>query len=326
MALGAENAELGQAALATGAAASAQAQVNFTRANEKEADRIGIQILARADFDPDAMASFFERLHERTRYYGNRLPEFLSTHPVTASRIAEARTRATDYRGSGRHEGLTYYLMRAKLRVMTADDPAEVRQAFEAALERQGEADDTGPAVAQRYGKVLALLAEGQATAARDASRALIEEAGERLAFQLALARATAAAEGPEAALAVYEATQKLYPGDRALATYHGEALLRAGRAEQARQMLNRQLQRYGPDAHLYELLARAAGDAGHPARAHEAMAEHYRLLGETRAAIEQLQLALRLAADDYYQSSRIEARLGELKRRAELEKSLELP
>jgi predicted Zn-dependent protease len=84
-----------QAAVIGGSALLQQQQINFTRANEYEADRIGIQTLASAGFDPNAMATFFWRMGRATRANtGEGVPEFLRTHPVTTTRISEAKDRA----------------------------------------------------------------------------------------------------------------------------------------------------------------------------------------------------------------------------------------
>ncbi|MFN7552334.1 MAG: M48 family metalloprotease [Pseudomonadota bacterium] len=97
---GADSADAAQAAVVGGSALLQQQQINFTRGNEYEADRIGIQILARAGYDPQAMASFFWRMGRATRANtGEGVPEFLRTHPVTATRISEAKDRATQIAG-----------------------------------------------------------------------------------------------------------------------------------------------------------------------------------------------------------------------------------
>ncbi|HAS29760.1 MAG TPA: peptidase M48, partial [Alcanivorax sp.] len=74
-------------------AASIQAQLAYSRHNEYEADRVGMQILAAAGMDPSAMPRFFERMLEQQRYSGDP-PEFLLTHPLTAERVADSRARA----------------------------------------------------------------------------------------------------------------------------------------------------------------------------------------------------------------------------------------
>ncbi|MDQ1119748.1 putative Zn-dependent protease [Pseudoxanthomonas sp. SORGH_AS 997] len=87
-----------QAAVVSGMGLMQQRQIDYTRSNESEADRIGIQTLARAGYDPDAMAGFFSRMDQAMRANKGgereRTPDYLQTHPVTSSRISEAHDRA----------------------------------------------------------------------------------------------------------------------------------------------------------------------------------------------------------------------------------------
>lgn len=85
-----------QAAVLGGTGLMQQRQINHTRASEHEADRLGIQTLARAGYNPDAMADFFGRAFRTTNPLG--FPDFLRTHPVTTTRISEARDRARQIR------------------------------------------------------------------------------------------------------------------------------------------------------------------------------------------------------------------------------------
>ena len=84
----------GIAAAAGVQAAAIQHQLNFTRADEQEADTMGMKLLAAAGFDPHAMPAFFERLSQSSRLDENNAPEFLQTHPVTSNRIADAMGRS----------------------------------------------------------------------------------------------------------------------------------------------------------------------------------------------------------------------------------------
>src|SRR5512139_1126764 len=124
--LGSHDPQAGQAALMASIAGSAQMQLDFTRANEHEADRVGIQLLAQAGFDPRGMSSFFQRLQKETRYYGSGLPEFLSTHPVTSNRIAEAEDRAAQYPPVTLRNSDNYHTVKAQLRIFLSHDVDEL--------------------------------------------------------------------------------------------------------------------------------------------------------------------------------------------------------
>jgi beta-barrel assembly-enhancing protease len=88
------NADMG--AIMTAQGLAQQFEINFTRADELEADRVGIQTLAKASFDPDAMAGVFERMQRAIRptFDENDVPAMLMDHPVTVERISEAKARA----------------------------------------------------------------------------------------------------------------------------------------------------------------------------------------------------------------------------------------
>src|SRR6186713_576229 len=98
-ATGSSDAAMGGISMAQGAAM--QQQINFTRANENEADRVGMGFLAAAGFDPYGMPDFFETMGRRSALQAtnrNALPEILQSHPVTTNRIAESRARAAQFK------------------------------------------------------------------------------------------------------------------------------------------------------------------------------------------------------------------------------------
>jgi len=87
--------ELTQAAVMTSAALPMQTQLNFTRAHEREADRIGLRTLEKAQFDPHQVPLFFRYLQRQSRLYESGIPEFLRTHPITSDRVADIEARLT---------------------------------------------------------------------------------------------------------------------------------------------------------------------------------------------------------------------------------------
>lgn len=86
--------DAGQAAILGGVSLMQQRAINFTRYDEIEADRVGIQTLSRAGYDPLAMADTFAMFQRIMRTNGIDVPEFLRTHPVDVNRIADAKARA----------------------------------------------------------------------------------------------------------------------------------------------------------------------------------------------------------------------------------------
>src|SRR5690606_35672994 len=119
-----------QGAIAVAQGTAIQQRINFTRANEYEADRVGIAALADAGFDPQGMASFFEVIPDNTRPVEARVPEFLRTHPVSSARIAEARSRARSYPVVNQPDSPSYGLVRSRLMVARARTPEEAVALF----------------------------------------------------------------------------------------------------------------------------------------------------------------------------------------------------
>ena len=87
----------GQAAISGVAGLSIQNQINFTRENEEEADRIGISLLAKSGYKPRGMPLFFEKLQKLSKFSQSNAPEYFRTHPLTISRIADTRARAESF-------------------------------------------------------------------------------------------------------------------------------------------------------------------------------------------------------------------------------------
>lgn len=310
---GAGGGDAAQAAVVSGSALMQQQQINFTRHNEYEADRIGIHTLARASFDPDAMADFFGRMGRALRVNGDAVPEFLRTHPVTTSRISEAKTRAAALAGelprtAGAAEGLDFDTFRERARVLAASEPRDLVAFYRADLAL----DPT----ARRYGLGLALVRAGQATEAVEVLRPLVTADPGNSVHVLAIAEAESVAGRRREALARLQRLAEERPGNRAVAIAYADELIASGDRERARTALDalRPLLTQNPgDARLQLSYARAAELAGDEIRAGEAHAEVALLSGRASDAMEQLQTLLRRPDIDYYQRARIEARIAQI-------------
>ena len=306
--LGSQGSQIGQAALTAISAGSIQQQINFTRANEKEADYIGIQLLADSGFDPHGMAVFFQKLDKESRLYGPQAPEFLRTHPVTESRIADATNRAEQMSRASSPNPKNYYLMRARIQVITASDKKAVRNGFEKTL-KSGRYLDRD---AELYGYALSLIETGEFEQARKILNDLLTADPGRIAYLLERARLESMANQHTQAITHFKQALADYPGNGPLTLAYTKALLRAGKANEARQIIT-QHQRHNPeDPHFYKMLAEAEAALGHSANTHIAMGEYYYRIGQTHQAIDQFSLALKKKPLDFYNASRVEARLNE--------------
>ena len=295
-------------AIATGVQAGmAQSQINFTRSHEEEADRIGMETLVKAGFDPQAMPAFFDRMGKATRLYSSgELPEFLRTHPVTSDRIADAHGRAGAYPYRQTPDSLEYHLVRSALKSAQFSKTKDAVTYFRESLNNHRYRNEES----QRYGYVLALIADRQFVQAQKQLDTLLRARPEQIAYIDAQALLLEKSGRGKEAQRIIQDGLELYPGNHALSLRNAALLLDIGSPLPALTLLEAQLQGRPDDEQLYRLLARAAGDAGRTTLGHQYMAEYYYLSGELESAVRQLHIALKDDTIDYYLSARIAARL----------------
>jgi predicted Zn-dependent protease len=269
-----------------------------------------MSILAEAGYDPRAMPVFFERLAKLNRNYAGQLPEFLRTHPVTVSRIADTLGRAEDYPYRQYPDSLDYHLLRTTLRARAFDDPGEAETFFRQSLEEGRYRNEA----AQRYGYVLALMEAKHYDQARTQMNRLLQGHPEVVAFAVTDARLHKKTGDTKRGLERLSEALKAHPGNYTLLRYYAEDLIDAGRPGEAQKILESNLQHHRQDAALQRLLARAAGAAGDETLGHQHLAEYYYLRGNYEAAIRQLEIGLQDRSAEYYQSAQMAARLKEIR------------
>lgn len=298
------------AALA-GQAAGIQHQLNYSRDFEREADRVGLQLLEKSGYDIRGMGSFFERLQRFGRLYENNAPAYLRTHPLTTERIADMGNRIQQRPYRQAPDSTDFVLVRAKLRAEQGT-PREAVADFESQTRERKFVSEPGAI----YGLARAYLrnknldqAEHQLAALR---RLKIEAAMvETLAAELRTARG----DLPGVA-AILRAASARYPQDRAIAYALVEALLANHRAEEALNIAATDVQGYTTDARMRHLQAKAYAFLGRRLSEHRTQAEAYILQGQLNEAIAQLQLAQQAPDGDFYERSQVDARLREIKAR----------
>lgn len=291
---GASNPDVLQAALTIGLSTSAQQSINFTRAHEMEADRVGIRTLAASGYDPKGMAGFFQKMEERSRLYGNGLPEILRSHPVSNTRISEALDRISQYENLPAprpEQDRQYRIMRARLRVITAAEAGDVLAYFSADTPGAGESLED----VRQYGLALAMFRAGRFDDSLDILNQLTEQHPKVVYYASALADSLLAAGRAPAALGVYKRSLKNFPNFTPLTLSYAEALIQAGQPAQARSRIlgSDLLQRREPEAN--RLLALAARDMKRDGEAHYQMGQYHRSLREYRQALNQLEAGLRV-------------------------------
>lgn len=326
------------AALAVGQGLMVQRQIDYTRANESEADRIGMQALQRSGYQPEGAAEMFQRMQSAFRANRGgereRLPDYLQTHPVTAARIAEAKQNAERLSargGNGFHshgssdnpllpaslqlgagvgggETGEFAYAQERLRVLSANTPAE------AVREYQQLARHAQLSPAQRYGLAVAQLQGGHGTQALAELQPLLLVAPDNLWLQLAMGEAEAKAGQHAAASQRFENLIQRMPRNKAVALTYVTVLNERGNAEAGRRaqaILRPMLADSASDPVFQARFARASELAGDAVRAGEAWAEAAYLNGRAEQALLQLNTLKQRDDLDYYARARIDARIA---------------
>ena len=320
-----------------------QRQLNFSRDAEREADRVGFQILSAGGYDTTGIVGFFKRLQSATKLYGDIPAQLasLSSHPLTAERITDMQARIREIPRKARIDNLDFQLVRARARVLQDESVTgrrDTRNAFTSQLKDEHRHLQAGA----QYGLALLALRQGNTQEAQswlEKARTTVKpkegvlssesNAGDGATMFAGLALEIKLAPGqPQAVVqqAVQDAdlARQRYPLSRALARQYGEALIASGKFEEATRYLRDQTQLYREEPKLHDMLARAYAKQGKIALQHMALAESYVVAGALPAAVAQLELARKAGDVSFYDQAVIDARERELKARQKLEKEEE--
>jgi len=308
------NPQAAEAAIATAQARTIQKQLDYTRSHEQEADRIGLDILEKSNFDVHAMPDFLNRLQLATRLLEGQAPTYLRTHPITSDRVADIENRVSKQPYRLIPDSLDFQLVRAKLIAARKSVPDAITYFSEALGDKKH-----GNPIAQRYGLIVSLLRNNENRRAEEELEILRKQSKiqpalnssamiETLAGQVMLANKKL----PDT-LSYYRTAVQNFPQHRALIYDYAELLLQNRQTETAVKMLAEQLTRHPSDIRLHDLQAHAYAIQGKLLEQHQAQAYSYAWQGKLYAAIEQLEMA-KQAGGSFYQLSVIESELRELR------------
>lgn len=299
-----------QGAVAVSQGVAAQQRLNYSRANEAEADRVGMGVLAASGFDPNGMGSFFETLGRQTSLGASRVPEFLLTHPVTSNRIAEAKERAEQYATVRPVDSTGYSLARERVRVLSMPSGRDARDAYGDAVDGQ----DVHLPEARRYGRALAATRAGDAGESIALLRELRQTRPEVIPYHTALAEAYLQAGQVAAAKSTLAEAMVLFPRNVAVTVLYGDTLLRAGEPAEAHRVLLDLFNQVPASPLQIRMLGQAASAQGDQPEANYYAAEYLLATGELNRAINQLGRALQTPGISELQTARYTARREELK------------
>lgn len=319
--------------------------LSFSRDAEREADRLGLEMLRQAGFEPQGMAAFFNRLQQATRVYDTQAPVYLRTHPLTTERIADIEARLPERREQAQLDSLEFGLLQARLRATVDSTGAgrqRAREQAEIEVKALGKppgdraADDrsavrslSSDATKAWFGLASISAAQGDARRMTEAlvqARAALGPASDADHPWFVRLEAASRLESGDAAGALDRLSRAIrrFPEQRALIRLQAQALIALPDTPQAVLVLEEATRIWPQDDALWRMLAQAYEQRGLRARAHRAAAERFVLLGAFVAAADQLRRAQRAGDPDFYIASMIDARLREIEpaARRELEES----
>ncbi len=300
-------------AISLGDTLATRTMLSFSRDAEREADRIGLDMLREARFDARAAPDFFGRLQQVNRYNEGNVPVYVRTHPVTGERMNDLQLRTQDMKPIAHRDSVEFHLMRARAIAIgseSVDALAAARRQFE---QRIASAAAGARDPAPWYGLAsVAHASRDWASAEKALARAREALGSDHVFFQrLGVANSLGSGDLP-AAMERSAAALRARPDNLALIRLRAQVLI-AGRAfREAAGLLREKTGTIKGDPELWRLLAEAHQGLGERGLAHKAAAEGYLLQGMRLPAIEQLRLARSAGDLDFYNGSIVDVKLRE--------------
>ena len=304
----AAGADAGTAAMTVSQAAAMEGSLRYSRSNEQEADRIGLQTMKAANRNPRAAAEMFETMLSITRHSINRPPEFLLTHPVTEKRISDARNRTMNT--SLRHypPSEEYLLMQSRAITALNKNPDTVIKNFRLKLRQRVLNSD-----AMNYGLTLAHLKKNDLVKAKQLIDVLIENNPNQLIFRHTDIEIDMASKRLQVAAAKLDTLLEKNPNNYALLLLQSELHLARKKYHQSSELLTLLTRDRPEDPDIWYRVAEVSGLAGDIAGVHKARAEYFILVGAFDRARKQLSRAAILLKNDFKESAMIRQRLRDL-------------
>lgn len=309
MALGIINPALASGAMMATMGGFAQDNINFIRSNEKEADRIGIDMLIKSGLDPKGMSGFFKKMQDYTRfYYTANVPAILRTHPLDAERIAEAENRCLHLPRKYYKSSMDYLLFKELIRNESTSDRRSLLDYYEHYCQK-----DMDPMVCQ-YGHALTLLDLNKAKQAKSLISSLLKQYPDNFYFIIAMAHAEIGLSQFPCAISRLEQLKENHPENYAATVEHAKALIAANRVKDAAYALLLASREFKEDLPVCELLAQAEAANHRKAYAYFTKGQCYMLQGQRKEALRHLKYAKTLSKDDHLLQARIDDKIDTIK------------
>lgn len=301
--------EAGIAAFTATTAGNMQSQINYTRSNEKEADRFGISTLAKSGFDAHAMPVFFGRLADQYRY-ASTPPPMLLTHPLPQDRITDSRARAQRYAPMKLGPSIEYHLAKARIvaRLANIDRDASLDW-FERRLKKNNPTLD----ITYKYGQALVYLDNKELDKAEPILTALLKQDALNDFYLDALSDLYIYQDKPQKSVQMLEKALDKKPNNPVLLINYANALIESNENQKAVSVLQKYTHNKATDTNGWQLLADAYGKLNKPDENLAALGEIFALKADWGKALQNFTQASQLAELGSLEQARYDARIDQL-------------
>ena len=299
------NPTMGMAALSASMAATQQASINYTRGNEKEADRVGIALLANSGFDPQGAPSFFSKMSEKYRY-ASKPPAMLLTHPLPESRIADARQRAHNFPIRPLPPSIQFELAKARIRARYQGNAKDNINYFKRLLSKNSYIIEE----AAQYGLALSYYEDKQYKQAQTLLEQLRDTNKHNLFYVDALTDAYLSSHQYDDAINMLADLSLIMPNNQVVSLNYGNALLSAKKYDEAAQVLQDFLIVNPGNFIAHDLLTSVYRKQGKTGLMHMNKAEVFALLGAYSKAVDELQTSYGFLEEQPLMQKRVKARI----------------
>ena len=308
------NPQLASTAMAGASAGSVQGALDFTRENEKEADRVGIQTLNNAGFDVRGARDFFTTLKQANQFSGGAAPAFLQTHPITSNRINDIEDRLKDFPYKQRVDNQTFHYVKGKLKALL-DNREDTKNILEENIKNKIYINEGG----ERFALAYIYLIDNEFIKSYEQMQWLFDnEQSNPMLSQLYINYLIKINKVTEAKK-IYEQNLNFFPSNRSFIYGLADLYLETQDSEKAIKLLKENEQKFSQDPILYKLFAKGYANQGKKLLQYENLAEAAYYNFNLQEAIIRMDLAIKANDGDFYQKSRVESRLKQFQKEQQI-------
>ena len=308
------NPQLASTAMAGASAGSVQGALDFTRENEKEADRVGIQTLNKAGFDVRGARDFFTTLKQANQFSGGAAPAFLQTHPITSNRINDIEDRLKDFPYKQRVDNQTFHYVKGKLKALL-DNKEDTKNILEENIKNKIYINEGG----ERFALAYIYLIDNEFIKSYEQMQWLFDnEQSNPMLSQLYINYLIKTNKVTEAKK-IYEQNLNFFPSNRSFIYGLADLYLETQDSEKAIKLLKENEQKFSQDPILYKLFAKGYANQGKKLLQYENLAEAAYYNFNLQEAVIRMDLAIKANDGNFYQKSRVESRLKQFQKEQQI-------